>query len=374
MFFIGVGATIVGAAARNIGLTPYQIGLLISVRNVGFITSVTISGTVSDTYEKPRILFIGSIALALSFLTFYVSSLFLVNLLIMFFTGVGMGTCEGATDAMLLDIHEKRAGLHIGVNHFFVTFGAVLITLYLLFLQMDWRNAIVQSGIAVSILALFFILTRLEKREKRAEKLSERLKFLRQERILLLLLIPAVCAVGLEIGSIGILTTFLMELRGFSQVTSKVGLIIFLAGITSGRLYVGLVTKPKQIPNTTLILSGCSTILLAGLYFVNVEGLVYLIVFFSGVTLSGIFPLTITLAGLIYRDISGTAMGIIKMAIPIGGILIPSVLSIISKHTSLQTSLLIFPAFAFLGFFVLFLKRSWFQMDSLDHNEKYLGS
>jgi hypothetical protein len=30
MFFLGVSASLVGAAARNIGLSPYQIGLLIA--------------------------------------------------------------------------------------------------------------------------------------------------------------------------------------------------------------------------------------------------------------------------------------------------------------------------------------------------------
>src|SRR5687768_9216030 len=31
MLFLGVGASLIGAAARSIGLTPYQIGLLVAV-------------------------------------------------------------------------------------------------------------------------------------------------------------------------------------------------------------------------------------------------------------------------------------------------------------------------------------------------------
>jgi hypothetical protein len=40
MFFLGVGAAVIGAAARNIGLSPFQIGLLIAFQNIGFMFSV----------------------------------------------------------------------------------------------------------------------------------------------------------------------------------------------------------------------------------------------------------------------------------------------------------------------------------------------
>ena len=65
MFFLGVSAALIGAAARNIGLSPYQIGLLIAAQQVGFILSVSFSGALADTSEKPRILFVGSLILGL---------------------------------------------------------------------------------------------------------------------------------------------------------------------------------------------------------------------------------------------------------------------------------------------------------------------
>jgi len=167
MFFLGVGATIIGAAARNIGLSPYQIGLMLTVQNIGFMLSVIIAGAVGDTYQKPRILFIGSLVLALSYWTFYMKSSFLLNLLIMFFIGAGIGTYEGVTDAMLLDIHTRREGLYININHFFVTFGSLMITLYLVFLQMNWRLSLTQSAVVVVALAL---LGRAQDREDRCRE------------------------------------------------------------------------------------------------------------------------------------------------------------------------------------------------------------
>src|SRR3990172_2816862 len=146
MFFLGVGTTIVGAAARNIGLTPYQIGLMLAVQNAGFISAVLLSGALADPHPKPRILFVGSLILAAAFLTFSLSHLFWINLLIMLFIGIGIGVYEGVTDAMLLDIHPRSENLHISVNHFFVTFGSIMITIYLIFLQINWRASVIQAG------------------------------------------------------------------------------------------------------------------------------------------------------------------------------------------------------------------------------------
>jgi len=116
MLFLGVGSTLIGAAARNIGLTPFQIGLILSIQNFGFMLAVTVSGALADTYEKPKILFVGSIILAASFLTFYVTDAFFLNLVIMFFIGIGIGSYEGVTDAMLLEMQKGRESIYININ------------------------------------------------------------------------------------------------------------------------------------------------------------------------------------------------------------------------------------------------------------------
>lgn len=358
MFFIGVGTAIIGAAARNIGLTPYQIGLLLSIQNLGFMVSLIISGTLADAYEKPMILFIGSTVLSLSFFTFYLSASFFVNALIMLFIGVGIGTYEGVTDPMLLDIHTRRQSLYINVNHFFVTSGALMITLYLVFMQMDWRKSVTQSGAVTAALAVFFLLTRIDRGEKAIGRLSDRVRLLWRERVVTVLFFVVLCIVGVELGSIGIMTTFLMELRGFSQVTSKIGLLVFIGGIATGRLLIGFFTKKDHIVNSVSILLASSTLFLSCLFFVNAKGLTFVIVFLTGVSMSATFPLIVTLSGLMYKEISGTVLGFVKLAIPIGGILIPLALSIATKYMSFSMSLLIFPISSFIGFLILFLSRN----------------
>ena len=356
MFFLGVSASLIGAAAHNIGLSPYQIGLMIAAQNVGFTVSVLISGALADQYEKTKILFGGSLILALAFFIFYLTGLFWLNLLIMFFIGAGIGTYEGATDALLIEIHARRQNLHINVNHFFVTFGAITIAVYLAWLQVDWRNSVVQSGLVVLVLAAFFGLAKLPATKLQpTEPYLTRLKILTRERLVVLLFLTITMAVGIESGSIGILTTFLVDLRGFPEVSSKIGLIVFLIGMASGRLLVGFFSKDNQVATYTLALFGLSSLIFGGLFLVNFGPLTYVVMFLAGLALSALVPLIISWAGLLYPEIAGTVLGAIKVAIPFGGIILPFFMSIIAKQVSLQAALLLFPVAALVGFGLVYL-------------------
>ena len=68
-------------------------------------------------------------------------------------------------------------------------------------------------------------------------------------------------------------------------------------------------------------------------------------------------PLIITLAGLLFKDIAGTVIGTIKVAIPIGGILLPFMMSLTARYVGLQASLLVMPLAFLLAFGLLFLVR-----------------
>jgi len=354
MFFLGVGTTIVGAAARNIGLTPYQIGLMLAVQNVGFIFAVLLSGALADTHPKPRILFVGSLILAAAFLTFYLSHLFWINLLIMLFIGIGIGVYEGVTDAMLLDIHPRSENLHISVNHFFVTFGSIMITIYLIFLQINWRASVIQAGTIVLILALFYALIRLDTGKRRGEDYLQRLKVLAKEKVVIVLFIATALAVGVELGTGGILTTYLMDLRGFTQVTSKIGLITFLAGIASGRLILGFIAQKEQLSQYLLVLFGISILIYGALYLFNLGWFTYAAIYLAGISMSALLPMMLTMAGLLYKEVAGTVLGTIKVAIPVGGILLPFFMSLIAKYASFQVSLLVFPLAFVIAFLLLF--------------------
>jgi len=358
MLLLGVAATLIGAAARNIGLSPYEISLMIMIQNLGFMVSVIISGALADTYSKPKILMIGSLILSISFLTFYSTAAFNLNLVIMFMIGAGIGTYEGVTDAMLIDIHPQKESLHININHFFVTFGSILITVYLIFLQMNWRNAVVQSGIIVFGLAILFALIKLSTRIKTTEPYLERMRILTRDKVVVVFFIATALVVGIEAGTIGILTTYLMDMRAFTQVTSKIGLVIFLLGMALGRVIIGIFAPQDKINQILLALFGASVIIYSTLFFFDLKFLTYGVIFLAGLSISALLPLMLAKAGLIYSEMAGTVLGSIKVAIPIGGILIPFAMSNLVKYWSFSLSLIIFPLSLLTAFVLIYLTTS----------------
>jgi MFS family permease len=353
MFFLGVGTAVIGAASGSIGHTPSQTGLLISVQNVGFIVSVLVSGALADSSDKARLMSGGSFLLAVSFFLYYLWPAYAVNLVIMLFIGAGIGAYEGVADAMLLGIHKEHQGLHISVNHFFVTFGALGITLYLIFLRMDWRRSMVQSAVVVFALAVLFLFSRAGKGSGDSS-LAQRMSFLRTQGVLAVLLLLASFGVGIELGLTGLLPGFLRSLRGYDTVPSNIGLVLFLGGIAAGRLLLGLLTgRVRLLFLIQWLFAGaaiCSSILI---FVVLPPALTAAALVLTGAGVSSLLPLVITLTGTMYRDMSGTALGIVKLAVPLGGIVIPFIVSVVTRAASFPVAMGIFPLLAALGFLVL---------------------
>jgi MFS family permease len=83
--------------------------------------------------------------------------------------------------------------------------------------------------------------------------------------------------------------------------------------------------------------------------------------FLTGVSVSSLLPLLITLTGSLYRRMSGTALSIVKLGIPVGGILVPAVLSAVSRWISFRLSLGIFPVIALAGCILVSMARKRIQ-------------
>lgn len=353
MFFLGIANAVIGAAARNIGLTPFQIGLFLAVQNIGFMIGVSVAGALSDSYDKPKILLVGSLILALSFFTFYLTGSLWLNLVIMLLIGLGVGSYEGVTDPMLLEMHEKRQSLHVNINHFSVTFGSIIMTVYLIYLQMNWRRSLTQAAVVVLLLALFFAFARLKNKPSQAGAFRDRLRILSRERLVVVLFVATLLVVGVELGTTGIVTTYLMELQGFTQETSKIGLVTFLVGMAAGRLVIGFLVRSDQAVRYILLLFGLATVFFTLMVTLPLGQWSYITIMLAGLSMSALVPLIITVAGQSYPEMTGTVTGSIKVAMPIGGIIIPFVMSLVSKAASFQASLLVFPLALLVAFVLL---------------------
>lgn len=374
MFFLGLGVAIVGAAARNAGIAAEEVGFLLTAQHLGFFLSVAVAGALADRVPKPVVLAVGSVVLAAGFGGFYLWSPFAVNVAFMVLVGIGIGTYEGTTDAFLIDLHPHRKSLFINVNHFFVTMGSLVITVYLIFLQMAWRASMTQAAAVVAVLAVLFAVSRPRATGSphghggagaattapaasagstapaaSAASASTGVSGLLRSPVMWALLVGTICSVGIELGSIGLLTTYLMELRGFTQVTSKVGLLLFIGGFGIGRLALGSLIRDESAERWVTGYFGASVVTTLLLYALEPTWLLYGFSLLAGLSVSVLLPSIIAIGGTRFPDQAGTAIGIVKMGIPVGGMLLPLLVSLFTRAASLQTALLAFPAAAVLG-------------------------
>jgi MFS family permease len=117
---------------------------------------------------------------------------------------------------------------------------------------------------------------------------------------------------------------------------------------------LGLLTGRVRLLLMIRWLFAAVTVFSAVLFFVPLPpGWTIVTLVLTGAGVSSLFPLLITLTGTLYRDMSGTALGILKLAVPLGGIAVPFVVSVVSRWGSFQLALGIFPLLAAAGFLVL---------------------
>ncbi|MFW6291900.1 MAG: MFS transporter [Spirochaetota bacterium] len=349
MFFLGVGVAIVGATARAVGLSPSEIGYLIAAQNVGFGIAVVAGGALSDLYRKPVILTTGLIMLAISFAFLYRSDSLAVNLAVMLLMGAGMGAAEAVTDALLLEMHSRNESGLVTMNHFFVSIGSVVITLYLMALELDWSASLGQVAIALGLLALLVAFLRPPGHVGNASSGGQIFRELTADWGIVLLFLSGVGAIGLGVGSAGVITTFTTELRSVDASHAQVILAVFLVGLAAGRILVGLLGKGRSPGRMAVIAATGALLFSVAFYLIPLPTAVLLpLAAALGLTVAPLLPLTIATAGLRYRHVAGSAMGLVKLSIPVGGIVIPGLIGIMSDVVTFAAALYLIPASAIL--------------------------
>ena len=202
MLFLGVGYSLAGGAQHRPDAGADRLAAGRPERRLAI--AVATAGALSDTQPKPRILLIGSILLAGGLFGFYVVPIFWVNLLVAMVIGLGIGAYEGVTDALLFDLHGNRAGPYVNINHLCVTLGGALLALYLIFLDLLWRSAVVQAGLAVAVMAVVFALTRLPVKGGQAT-LQAKIRTITSSRIVAVLFVCSLLTIGTSAATTGML-------------------------------------------------------------------------------------------------------------------------------------------------------------------------
>jgi MFS family permease len=120
-------------------------------------------------------------------------------------------------------------------------------------------------------------------------------------------------------------------------------LALYLIGLAAGRIVTSVLGGSR--PGVTIAVASAATCLVAAVFYLVPLGVwaLWLLAFVLGLGVGPLLPFVIASAGLRYRSTAGTAMGMVKLAIPVGGILIPGLVGLLSDAVSFSLALYVFP-------------------------------
>ncbi len=357
MFFLGVCLTMVGATARAGGLSAYEVGILFSVQNLMNVISILFFAAWSDSYPKRIILAVGGALTGFAIFFYFARPEFAFNLVVLALVGFGIGSFDAGTDPLLLDIHKSRQEFFLATNHFFVTMGQLSLTLFMVFLAVTWRSAVVFSSALLLLISLGFWFSRPPAPTHNPPSPKERFVLLTENSTLVVLFFLMVITMGMQLGATGVLTSFLGDQRGFSEQHSSIALVLYIVGVAVGRLTLGALVRVGTLTRTAMALYGASIVVTIGLFTIPVTAVIWPMVFALGFSLSALLPIIVTIAGLSYPRAPGAAIGVVKAAIPLGGVLIPFLFSLIARHAPGTNPGVIFPVIAIMGFVLTAARR-----------------
>lgn len=353
MFFLGLGIALIGASAQNAGISADRIGILITVQQLGFLSSVALAGKAADRRSKTLLLTLGAVLVAVGFFFFFVTDIFLLNVAMIFLAGIGIGIFEAVTDALLVDTHRARASVFITLNHFFVVAGMLVITIYMIYLRLEWRAALVQSSVILMLLAIAGVIVKDPPGSGATGTDWSGFARLLGNRTTIKLFVATTCALGVETGTVGILSTYLVDLRAVDPDVARFGLVVFLGAYAVGRAVVGPAVSRGNMTRWSVFFSLVTAVAVLGVYLLRAPVAVFVAIGLAGLSITNILPLLINIAGRHFPEAPGTAMGILKLGIPAGGVVVPFLLSVITTSASLSLAIYLFPLTALIGFLVV---------------------
>jgi fucose permease len=138
----------------------------------------------------------------------------------------------------------------------------------------------------------------------------------------------------------------LKEERGFAISLASASLSLFFVCMAVGRLLSSYITTKLQ--DVVYLISLFSLFFVSLLITASVSGLWTIpFLMLCGFAQSSVFPCLLALAGKLYPENPGTAMGLVSTGGGLGAMCVPWLLALVSQLTSLQTG------FLFLDVFVL---------------------
>ena len=310
---LSVDSQIFPAILSQLKGTSFQQGILLSALFFFFPIAAAGIGMLSDRIGKRPVLVAGSFLMAVPFIISSITGNYWIIILGVLLFGIGMGTVEGQTSALLSDSYPGKERSIMNISQTFFSIGAAggpfLITLfYLVVPKMKLESIFTSAAITTIILSVGFSL--LKTREAKNKALQRILiSHLKDDGIWKFLAASLFIYVASEMGTVSWLAKYGHLFLGLSVETAPVCITLFWAGLGISRLTVGTLFQ-KFSSRNILLLSMTVTLIFQILTFLTLNPWIALpSILFIGIGMGPIWPTIVSIGGARYSGSNGFAVG-----------------------------------------------------------------
>ncbi len=367
IFAFGIVMALLGAIlpmlVRHLSLALGQMGDLFLTMNLAMMLVMPALGPLMDKAGMKGVLMAGALGTSLALFLIGWSPSFAILLASVFLLGAAGGCLNGAANTLVADLYPDPARKNSALNLLGVFFGfgalslpfVIGVLLNALPLKLILNLAALLTAVLTFVCSLPTYPT--PKKEGRIE--WRKVRRIAGCPLLLLFGFLLFFESGNEFIIGGYLTTYLNSFMGISLSRASYLLAAYWGAIMVARIFLSRLLL--RIPGSTLVLISAPAVVISMvlLLLVSSPAIINIGIIGLGLSLAGIFPTALGMAGSRFSDSSGTAFGILFTIALAGGMSMPWAVGQISASHGLPLGLSLVIVNA-LGIFLLqiFASRS----------------
>lgn len=346
LMVVGMAVTITGPVLPNIieefGTSLTMAGTLFTFLGLGRVLAVSLGGVLSDRIGRKPFMLLGNILVASGFLGFALMELWTLSLVSMFLAGIGVGFTDGASNAVVADVHPEKRGAALNRLHVFYGIGCLLqpfIAGIMLHYGISWRLVFTVTGLFVLLVSLFTAIVKYPNVSGRDVSDVTGRRFLGRVfvcRNFWLLGLILFIYTGVGMGIIGWINTYLEGMFRFSAAGASAVLALYNVGITMGRLICSVITERLGYRNTLLACAVGATASMALATFAASGTGISIGYLLTGLFLAGLFPTVIAFGSDLFPKVIGSVSGALITLSSLGSMLVPLFIGAIGDSYGLR--------------------------------------
>ena len=345
----GIVAATWGTLNPTLGFDNAQSGNIALANALGLVVASVSVGPLIDLKGKKTAM-VGGLAMICAAL-WYIPSAgrdYTSTLIALAFLGFGGGVLVTGANALVSDVNPSRRGSTLNLLNLFFGLGGLL-TPFLTanILNGDAIRMCYVAAAAATVTLIVNIITPMPKPTgERAFKGSEIGKVLGRPALYLLsfyLFLYVAC----EVGVWNWLARYLNEGRGIDKgVALNILSLGFALGLLIGRVVASRILIKASSINVTLFASIAMAVTTFMMLQTASPTMAWIAVFCAGLAMAPMFPTTLAMVGDAFPVMTATAMGIVITSGWVGLAVSSPIIGNVAASSSLQTGLLLLPAFS----------------------------